>query len=156
MFAEQRAETIETPVSAGGVVFRRGRDELVEIALCGRIGPTLWSLPKGTPIIGESIEQTALREVQEETGLEVRIVQSLGYIEYWFTRGGVRNHKRVYHFLMVPMGGELDLHDTEFDVVEWFPEPEAIRVLSYANEVEVVHRAMRVVREGLDGPAGGG
>ena len=128
----------------------------MEIALCGRVRPTMWSLPKGTPIVGESIDETALREVREETGLEVHIVQSLGHIEYWFTRGAVRNHKRVYHFLMTPIGGALDLHDAEFDVVEWFPAPEAIRVLSYLNEVEVLERALRALREGMDGAAGGG
>ena len=55
-------------VSAGGVVYRLG-DQSIEIVLCGRIKPSRWSLPKGTPVEGEPIIQTAVREAQEETGL---------------------------------------------------------------------------------------
>ena len=58
-------------VSCGGVVYRE-RDGRVELALCGRHSG-LWALPKGTPDPGETLDQTALREVREETGLEVGI-----------------------------------------------------------------------------------
>jgi ADP-ribose pyrophosphatase YjhB (NUDIX family) len=60
-------------VSSGGVVYRRGQAGSLEVALCGRLQSRTWSLPKGTPEEGETIQQTALREVQEETGLEVSI-----------------------------------------------------------------------------------
>ena len=70
---------IEHPVSAGGVVYRvEGRSR--EVLLCGRTTPALWALPKGTPDSGESLEQTALREVREETGLEVTLDSTLGSI----------------------------------------------------------------------------
>ncbi|MFN0251917.1 MAG: NUDIX domain-containing protein, partial [Kofleriaceae bacterium] len=61
---------VEQAVSAGGVVFRHGAQG-IEVLLCGRVREALWALPKGTPEHGESIEQTALREVGEETGLGV-------------------------------------------------------------------------------------
>ena len=106
-----------------------------------------WSLAKGTPEPGETLEQTALREVQEETGLEVEIDTPLGAIEYWFTRREptTRYHKTVHYYLMVPVGGGIDLHDPEFDVVQWFPSEEALEVLTYANEAEIFRRALEVL-----------
>ena len=130
-------------VSSGGVVYRV-QDGQVELALCGR-HTGLWALPKGTPDPGESLEQTALREVREETGLEVEIEASLGHIEYWFTLPSERVHKRVYFYLMAQRGGSVDDHDHEFDVVEWFPASEATTTLTYPSEAEVVERAMEAL-----------
>ena len=138
---------VANPVSAGGVVYRRTKEGLMEVVLCGRSQPYQWALPKGTPDEGETIEQTALREVREETGLETRIAAGLGHIEYWFTRDGVRNHKRVHHYLMEPVGGDFALHDPEFDVARWFPVDEAIGALTHRNEAQVVERARRAAPE---------
>ena len=102
---------VETPVSAGGVVCQMNGDRL-ETVLCGRSQPVRWSLAKGTPDPGETLEQTALREVREETGLEVEIDGSLGSIDYWFADRGkdVRYHKTVHFYLMVPVGGATACH----------------------------------------------
>lgn len=127
-------------VSCGGVVYRL-RDGVVELALCGR-RTGLWALPKGTPEPGETLEQTALREVREETGLAVEIEAPLGHIEYWFTLPRERVHKRVYFYLMASCGGSVDDHDPEFDVVEWFPASAAPATLTYPSEAEVVGRAL--------------
>ncbi|MBI4499232.1 MAG: NUDIX hydrolase [Chloroflexi bacterium] len=145
---------IERLVSAGGVVYRRS-DHQVQVLVCGRKDPPLWALPKGTPNSGESIEQTAQREVTEETGVQVRIVEKLGSIRYWFSRpDGVRCHKVVHHFLMEPVGGDPSLHDIEFDTVAWFPVEEALRLLTYPNELAVLERAVAAItaRSGT-GPA---
>ena len=131
-------------MSAGGVVYREDAGTLL-IALCGRMRTATWNLPKGTPDGGETVEQTALREVQEETGLEVEIESQLGHIEYWFTRDLQRFHKKVHFFLMGERGGSFDLHDPEFDVVEWFPAPEAVRSLTFRTESGVVRRAIRAL-----------
>lgn len=136
---------VEQAVSAGGVVYRRG-EHGTEIVLCGRSHEGLWALPKGTPESGESIEQTALREVSEETGLGVEIVGDLGSIAYGFARHGVRIEKLVYHFLMQPSGsGNVEDHDHEYDRVEWFAVGEALRVMTHRNETAVVHRAIEMV-----------
>ncbi len=136
----------EEHFSAGGVVYRHS-DKRWDVVLCGRIKPLLWSLPKGTPNPGESHEATALREVREETGLEIAIERDLGEIEYWFQKPGARVHKRVRFYLMVPTGGATDRHDPEFDRVEWFEGDKALATMTYGNEKEVMERALRILRE---------
>jgi 8-oxo-dGTP pyrophosphatase MutT (NUDIX family) len=131
-------------MSAGGVVYRENDGALL-IALCGRTRTGTWNLPKGTPDAGESVEQTALREVQEETGLEVEIEDQLGHIEYWFTRESQHFHKLVHFYLMGERGGSFDLHDPEFDVVEWFPAVQAIRSLTFETEADIVRRAIETL-----------
>lgn len=141
---------VEHAVSAGGVVYRHGAHG-IEILLCGRMHEGLWALPKGTPEHGESIEQTALREVGEETGLGVAIDRDLGTIEYQFARPaeGVRFEKTVHHFLMQPDGrGRVEDHDHEYDRVEWFPAEEALRVMTHRNEAQVVRRALAAIESG--------
>ena len=139
---------VERPVSGGGVVWRRGAVGL-EVVLCGRSLEKRWVLPKGTPDVGETIEETALREVREETGLEVRLGTRLGSIRYWYTADGLRYHKAVHHWLMEPTGGDLSLHDHEFDQVEWYPIAEALRLLTHENERRVVREAARALGEAV-------
>jgi 8-oxo-dGTP pyrophosphatase MutT (NUDIX family) len=129
--------------SAGGVVvsFRRERPSLVVGMRRRARDAVTWTLPKGTPDPGETVEQTALREVAEETGLEVRIVEPLPSIEYDFVQDGTRIHKTVHYFLMEPVGGDLSRHDAEFERVRWVPFDEADGLLSFATERELVAAA---------------
>ena len=120
----------------------------IEVALCGRSSQSLWALPKGTPESGEAREQTALREVSEETGLEVVIRDHIDDIDYWFVLpGGVRCHKTVYYYLMTATGGDMSRHDSEFDDVRWFPASEALRAMTYQNEVKVVEKGLSMAAE---------
>ncbi len=130
--------------SAGGVVHRI-HDDRVEIALVHRRSPRLWALPKGTPDSGETIEETALRETREETGLEVEIVAPLDSIRYFFVRGTTRFHKTVHFFLMRAVGGSTDAHDAEFDEVRWATASEALALLTHATERSVVERALAML-----------
>ena len=141
---------IEYAVSAGGVVYRV-RDEKVELVLCERNEPRTWSLPKGTPNAGETLEQTALREVEEETGLEVEMGNPLGSITYWFARnsGKIRYKKTVHFYLMQPVGGSLDLHDPEFDQVNWYAADEVLGLMTYLNEAQIVEKALDRVQAEL-------
>ena len=134
---------IQDAVSAGGVVWRRAAGERLEVVVCGRRAERIWVLPKGTPDGGEVMEQTALREVREETGLEVQLGEPLTAIEYWFTSNGVRYHKRVHHWMMEPIGGDLADHDHEFDEVRWMPLPEAHNMLTYDGEKRLLAEAAR-------------
>lgn len=133
-------------VSAGGVVYRVGGAG-VEVVICGRTTPPTWGLPKGTPNQGETREETAHREVNEETGLEIKIEQYIGGIEYWFSRpnDGMRCHKKVLYYLMSPIGGDVSLHDHEFDFVQWVSVDDAVSMLTYQNEVGIIEDALYLV-----------
>lgn len=135
---------VQRAVSAGGVVYRRGPSGM-EVVLCGRDSDGVWGLPKGTPAEGESLEETALREVSEETGLQVRIVDKIGVIQYWFSRDGVRYHKWVHHYLMEATGGDTANHDVEYDRVEWMPVEAALKTLTFGNEAQIVAKARSMV-----------
>lgn len=130
--------------SAGGVVYRFSGDNL-EVVLVGRSEQESWFLPKGTPQKQETREQTALREVREETGLDVRIVEPIGSITYWFVARRTRIHKTVYYYLMVPIGGNIAHHDPEYDRVAWFPVKQALTILTYRNDADVVRRAIDLI-----------
>ncbi len=119
----------------------------MEIVIVGRSSEGIWGLPKGTPESGEDLFAAATREVREETGLEVVPEEKIGSIRYWFVRKeeGVRYHKTVHHYLFVPIGGSLENHDAEHDRVGWFEVEEACRLLTYPNEVEIVHKAVNML-----------
>ena len=143
----EEVREVEHLVSSGGVVHFTESDE-TQVVLCHRKNPDIWCLPKGTPDSGESLEETALREVLEETGLSVIIDFPLGYIQYSFAN---RHDKRlfkktVYFFLMSPIGGNLVDHDFEFDDVFWLPVNKAIGLMTYPNEVSVVEKAITQLR----------
>lgn len=135
--------------SAGGVVHRTVDGE-TEILLVHRRAPVLWALPKGTPDSGETIEETALRETREETGIEVEIEAPLSAIRYFFVRGTTRFHKTVHFFLMRPVGGAIELHDGEFDEVRWARVGEALALMNHATERSVVERAVALMAVGTD------
>lgn len=139
---------VKEPVSSGGVVYR-WVDGRLEVVLCGRDEPVRWSLPKGTPDPGESLEETALREVQEETGLEPVIEDRIRSIDYWFSDkdNEVRFHKTVHFYLMKSVGGDTSLHDPEFDVVQWFTYEEGVDNLAYPNEADVLREAFDLITQ---------
>ena len=136
-----------TLISAGGVVYRVKHGS-IEIIVCGRSSPSIWALPKGTPVKGETIEQTALRETKEETGLDVKIQSFVKSIKYSFLMKGtgLRPNKTVHFYLMTPVGGDVSLHDHEFDIVKWLPVEVALETLSYKNEVGVVEESLSMVQ----------
>jgi 8-oxo-dGTP pyrophosphatase MutT (NUDIX family) len=164
----ERYQTIRA-FSAGGVVFRLdsgNSDEQkstsdqwsdahynnnisVEVVLVGRSHSGVWALPKGTPETGETLEQVAVREVQEETGLEVRLIAYIGNISYSFIHDKIRFQKQVRHFLFEAIGGDTSLHDAEYDRVEWFSIPEALRRLTYQNEVNILSQAEEILHRWL-------
>jgi 8-oxo-dGTP pyrophosphatase MutT (NUDIX family) len=117
--------------SAGGVVYRRSGDE-IEVLICKDAGYHRWVLPKGLVAKGESFEQTALREVKEEVGVEARIVAPLGEPEkYIYTARGMRVFKSVHYFLMEYVSGDEQDHDAEMEAVMWTSIPQAMDMVAY-------------------------
>jgi len=146
-----------TATSAGGIVVRyeSGVPWLVVGSRRRERDGRTWTLPKGTPNPGESREETAIREVEEETGLRVRITGPLDSIEYTFVQSGTRIHKTVHYFLMDPIGGDLDSHDHEFDEVRWITFDAAPTMLTFETERLLVARAAERLAEprSIAGPA---
>ncbi len=119
-------------------------------ALIGRLdrrGRLRWSLPKGHIEAGETTEQAAVREVAEETGISGRITARLGSVEYTFVAKGRRIHKRVHHFLMEMVDGELSDADIEVSEVAWVPIDEITERLAYAGERRLAQRAAQLLAD---------
>jgi 8-oxo-dGTP pyrophosphatase MutT (NUDIX family) len=129
-----------TATSAGGIVvrFQGSIPQLVVGRRRREKEGQTWTLPKGTPMEGESLEETALREVREETGLAVRILSPLDAIRYTFVQRGTRIHKTVHYFMMEATGGALEGHDHEFEEVRWIAFDEAPELLSFETERSLV------------------
>jgi 8-oxo-dGTP pyrophosphatase MutT (NUDIX family) len=145
--------------SAGGLVIDGidGPKDGQVAALIGRIdrrGRMLWSLPKGHIELGETAEQTAIREVAEETGIRGDVLAALGSIDYWFVTEGRRVHKTVHHYLMRFLGGELSDDDVEVSEVAWVPLKELPSRLAYADERRLAEVAGELIDKlHADGPA---
>ena len=113
--------------------------------------PGVWALPKGIIGDGEKPDETALREVAEETGVEGRLVRKLGDIRYVYTWAGERVFKVVSFYLLRYSRGRLgDLPPaTAHEVAEarWLPLNEAPRLLAYKGEREMAEKALASVRD---------
>jgi 8-oxo-dGTP pyrophosphatase MutT (NUDIX family) len=125
-------------VSAGGVVLAETRPgaPVALVAPRSARGSLHWTLPKGAQEEGETVTETALREVREETGLEAELIGPLDTIDYWFVWAPERTryHKFVHYFLMRFVGGDFSQHDHEMEDAAWFEPAEARRRMSFANE----------------------
>ncbi|MCV7037562.1 NUDIX hydrolase [Mycolicibacterium moriokaense] len=145
--------------SAGGLVIDGidGPKDNQVAALIGRTdrrGRMLWSLPKGHIELGETAEQTAIREVAEETGIQGAVLAALGSIDYWFVTEGRRVHKTVHHYLMRFLDGELSDEDLEVSEVAWVPLKELPSRLAYADERRLAEVAGELIDKlHADGPA---
>ncbi|MFI5538416.1 NUDIX hydrolase [Nocardia sp. NPDC051900] len=147
--AKPRMRTVRE-TSAGGLVVDGldGPPEARSAALIGRTdrrGRLLWSLPKGHIEEGETAEQTAIREVAEETGINGVVVAELGSIDYWFVTDGRRVHKTVHHYLLRSVGGELSDADVEVTQVAWVPLSELDSRLAYADERRLAEMANKLI-----------
>ncbi len=147
-------------ISCGGVVYRE-LNGTTEVALI-RVGPR-WCLPKGQVERGEEHQETALREVKEETGLDGEVVAEIGDISYWFTgkdknAESVKIFKRVYFYLIHYLGGDVSQHDQEVEEVCWSPISEAVKRLSYPTERQTMTKAVALLgsNQGRDSMERGG
>ena len=127
----------ERETSYGGVVVRGSRTIIIT-----PVGKTVTGLPKGGARQGETAEETAAREVREETGVEVTVRERLGDVHYWYRRGGKRILKTVHFFLCDYVAGDTADHDHEVDEARWIPLEEAAVTLSFPGEREMIERAL--------------
>jgi len=134
--------TDDAVVRAAGALPWRREDGELQVMLVHRPRYDDWSWPKGKLDPGEQWPAAAVREVLEETGLEVDVESDLGDIRYFYVWEGVRVRKRVHFFLMRMTGGDVEDHDTEMEDVRWFPLRSAVKRAAYRGEREVIERAV--------------
>jgi 8-oxo-dGTP pyrophosphatase MutT (NUDIX family) len=130
-----------TETSYGGVAVRG--DEVLVIVPRGR--RRVLGLPKGGMNAGETPEQTAAREVREETGVNVTVGPRLGQVDYTYRRGGRPIDKTVHFYLCHFEDGNTADHDHEVDDARWIPLEEARRRLSYPGERRMIEEALSVL-----------
>ncbi|MBP6913096.1 MAG: NUDIX domain-containing protein [Candidatus Levybacteria bacterium] len=135
--------------SAGGVVYRNDRGKL-EVLVSQHSFHHGWVFPKG--LIGdrdhikdEKKEDTAIREVKEETGAEGEIVQELTPITYWYVMEEIKRRKTVYYFIMHYTGGDITQHDHEMENVEWLPAENVTERLTYKSDKKVFAEARPII-----------
>lgn len=125
--------------SAGGLIFD-SQERVAIIARHSRSGHLEWCLPKGHIERGETPEETAVREVHEETGILGQVTDSIATIDYWFTGTNQRVHKLVHHFVLQMIGGTLSVEgdpDHEAEDAIWVDFSDLASVLSYPNERKI-------------------
>lgn len=126
--------------SAGGVLFKGDQVLLIK-------NPSeVWTFPKGIVEEGERPEETAVREVLEETGVEGEILRPLGEITYWYTLKGERVFKRVRYFLMRYLRGEPRPSSEVLDS-KFFPVEEAKDLLKYKGDKEIFSKALSFLQD---------
>ena len=129
--------------SAGGIVVKKqnGQDVILVSQHSQHHG---WVFPKG--LIGDHIkdekkEDTALREVEEETGVKGKIIRALSPVEYWYVFNGEQIKKTVYYFLMEFISGDITKHDFEMENVEWLDKKDVENRLTYPSDKKVWQEA---------------
>jgi 8-oxo-dGTP pyrophosphatase MutT (NUDIX family) len=111
-----------------------------------RRGDLVWGLPKGLVEPGEDPQETALREVLEETGYRGEVRAPLGEVSYWFAWEGTRIRKTVHFFLMDDSGRSPEERDREMEEVRWFPLDEAADVAGFSSEKDIIRKAAEAVQ----------
>jgi 8-oxo-dGTP pyrophosphatase MutT (NUDIX family) len=114
------------------------------IARLNRAGRIEWCLPKGHLEEGETPENAAVREIEEETGIRGQVLGCLGTIDYWFSAEDRRVHKLVHHYLLEATGGTLSVDgdpDQEAIDVAWVPLGELVQTLAFPNERRIAREA---------------
>lgn len=136
--------------SAGGIVFKKEGDE-VQILVSQHSQHKGWVFPKG--LIGdrdeikhEKKEDTAVREVEEETGAKGEILKQIEPVTYWYVWEGEKRKKTVYYFVMKYVGGDITKHDHEMQAVEWLPEEEVLDRLSYKTDKKAFTEALPQIK----------
>lgn len=146
--SSQGKVTTMDQVSAGGVAFR-WRDSEPEIAIVSVKPKLRWQIPKGIVDPGESPQVTAVREVREEAGVEADLIKLIETIEYWYrsVKYGkpIRYHKFVHFYLLEYKSGDVANHDHEVEESRWVSFDEALRLLDFKSERDVVEKAREMI-----------
>ncbi|MBI2613962.1 MAG: NUDIX domain-containing protein [Candidatus Levybacteria bacterium] len=133
--------------SAGGIVYKKENSKIL-ILVSQHSQHHSWVFPKGLigdHVEGENKEETAMREVEEETGVIGKITKALTPVTYWFKLEGELIKKTVYYFLMEYVGGDIGKHDKEMEAVEWLPKEKVEERLTYKSDQKVWREAKNLI-----------
>ncbi len=139
--------TDDTVRAAGGVVARHRPDGTLEVLVVHRPRYDDWSLPKGKLEPGESLEDAARRELEEETGLQVELGSVLEAAEYVDRHG---RHKVVHYWQMTAVGATEWAPNEEVDETRWITVPEAATLLTYEHDRHLVEAVDSAARGGTE------
>ena len=142
-------------MSSGGLVVDMGSDPMRVAVICrrNRSGRLEWCLPKGHLEGSETPEEAAVREIAEETGIDGRVLESLGAIDYWFFADGHRIHKTVHLFLLQAVSGDVTVeNDPDHEAVEaaWIGLDVLEDRLAFPNERKAVRLAVERINGSTD------
>lgn len=126
---EHSSKTVTHHISSGAVVYHRNKRGAFECLVMHRSATNTWHLPKGTQRKGESLKETTVREVLEETGYHIQIGFYLGSLDSEFARDGIIIPKRTHYFLAMAEDVSPTKHDLEHDCAIFVPMHEAHRLL---------------------------
>ncbi len=133
--------------SSGGVIYKLTNNRVQVILICHHNlrGKLIWCLPKGSIEKGETLPETALREVREETGTTGRILEKIGQIQYWFysRQEEMKIFKTVHFYLLEYLSGDEKDHDGEVDEARWVPLQEGLGMLTHSSERSILEKAAR-------------
>ena len=132
--------------AAGGVVLRNG-EHGAEVALLGRLNDGSWVLPKGTPTTGESLEETALREVREETGLDPARLYNVSRVEAFY-RHRTDEIALIPVFAAVVDGAAEPRASPEHDRVEWLAPAAAAARFAWPRERRALDDVLSILGSG--------
>jgi 8-oxo-dGTP pyrophosphatase MutT (NUDIX family) len=128
---------VQSVISSGGVIL----DAEGRILLLRRKQEGTWVLPKGRVESGETLRQTALREVEEETGLKnLRVLREIGLVRYiFFWRPDNVNYKKTVHYFLMKLNGQNEIKmEPDFSEFVWRTTEEAIKLLTFENDRRIV------------------
>lgn len=141
----QETNNMKLEFSAGGVVYKRAHGKLL-ILLAQHSGHHGWVFPKGLigdKIEGEGKEETALREVEEETGVKAKIIQELAPTTFCYSFQEEKRKKTVYYYIMEYLSGDITKHDWEMENVEWLDPEQVLGKLTYSSDQKVWEQAQK-------------
>lgn len=126
--------------SAGGIVI----NSQGQVLLTKHSQNRYWGFPKGLIDPDQTGKEAALREVQEEGGVEAEILEKVGESKYIYTFNNERIFKIVTYFLMKYISGDPKDHDWEMEEAGWFEIEEASKTLSFSKDKELLKKALEI------------
>ena len=134
--------------SAGGIIFKQTKSGPIFLLIKNMAmrdpDKSYWGFPKGHLNAGESSKEAAIREVKEEVGLRVEIIDKIGQSSYIFQVNGEKIFKIVTMFLMQAKKGQILIQDLEIQEAKWLGSEQVLELLSFSNDKKLFQKALEM------------